>query len=542
MYFGIDFGTCFSSVAVLGPKNDPIDVTFKRDVLGTGMPSVLAIDNGRPVCGFTCEQRNTISDARKIRNLKKQIRTSKDGDPLDRPPDESAAVAEYRDYTRSDLLGFYLQNLLESAISGIRDQGSIDDDDRIDGITITVPVGLGYQKTMRTSYVDTLIAQLETVLGCKQVKDLLPQQGRVGKVKITTLAEPVAAALAYLEQSPRCRRMLRDKPKGKIIVVDIGGGTADLTAIGYEVLSGKKRYEVLAEEGDLSLGGNDWDDALYALVNDKLFHGTLPVPDENYRKRIQALNQLKHLLSDDDEVIYTDPVTQATLRITRADFEKCSRPLVERLQQLARKTIDAAGGIGQINKIILVGGASQMPMVRSGIAELYTNLGGDIFDSYLPHKAIAFGAALYCNMKDGIDVSVSLKAQATYGTWHLDTKTMTSIVDNHIFKGQAFDEDGSITKETVSYYPVYNNQKFVTWKIYESDSIEEKAPLTDAYHFNGMEFMIDIPQEFWKQNCATKYEHWVRIKLYDSGRLELSFFDSNGPISDARIQEKIIPT
>ncbi len=528
MYLGIDFGTCFSSVAVLDGGGRAItNGVLYGDGQNTGMPTVMAKSPymGLPIiCGFDCEQDDGISEQDKIRYIKKQIRKQTTSDPMIQRPDEKEFDAGFR-YTRADLVNYFLTELLRNAIRNIQQTGLVDNCKQVEGITITVPAGLGTtgnvnrHHEMRANYSKALIECVKFALKRREIQELLTKQGNL-TCKVNTIAEPVAAAIAFLKQSNQIYAIRNRAPKGKILVLDLGGGTCDVTVLGYDFKnSDYPTFEVIDEDGDLELGGNDWTDALFDYVNNRYYRGSIAKGSMDYLETRKKLENVKIRLSDRDSANYRDSRLSGTVTITRSDFENVTESLCRRVIGFVRKAAEKHGGISSFERVVLVGGASRMPQIINGIAQMYPAVceRAGLFD---PSKAIASGAVFYAARPADIVV----KAPASYGINYIDCDDGTEMINNLIFKGDEFNKDGYIEESSITLHPVENDQERSTCKLYESDCLDKHAKLDlNVFSFNHMKFTLDVPKDCLGH--ARDWDHYYVMRLYNSGEIDFRFYD-----------------
>ncbi len=210
---------------------------------------------------------------------------------------------------------------------------------------------------------------------------------------IDIVNEPTAAALSfgqslgYLNTSGQARRRMR------VLVYDLGGGTFDVTVI---ELKGSE-IKTLATDGDVCLGGYDWDLRLVEHAKEALIEAypDLPPFDEqaNFILRRQ-MELVKHQLSDTPavEVRLSHLGRILNLTITRELFEDLTADLLERTAFTSRQTIRDAGLTwSDIDRILLVGGSTRMPMVHHMLRDVS---GKTPDDAIHPDEAVARGAAV----------------------------------------------------------------------------------------------------------------------------------------------------
>lgn len=199
--------------------------------------------------------------------------------------------------------------------------------------------------------------------------------------------EPTAAAIAY--------GLCEQGKNGCYLVFDLGGGTLDISILElYQNI-----IEVHAIAGDNFLGGEDFTQALLDLFAQKagLDQGALS-PADAFRVRHQA-ELAKLALSEGLMAVISCDVAGQTYSaaITRGEYEAACRPLLQRIQKPVERSLKDAGlSVSEIDEIVLVGGASKSPIVRSFCKRLFGRAPCTGVD---PDQAIAIGAALEAAMK-----------------------------------------------------------------------------------------------------------------------------------------------
>jgi molecular chaperone DnaK len=195
----------------------------------------------------------------------------------------------------------------------------------------------------------------------------------------------------FLAEGGTSRQRLR------ILVYDLGGGTFDVTVM---EITGRD-FVALATDGDVRLGGRDWDQRLVDCVAEDFVrkHGVDPREDPNVEGRMwRECEDAKRTLSVRSHALITSEFGGhvARLDMTRAQFEEMTLDLLERTAFTTRQTLQAAGlDWSQIDRILLVGGATRMPAVVRMLRELS---GQDPDQSVSPDEAVAHGAALHAGL------------------------------------------------------------------------------------------------------------------------------------------------
>ncbi|MBW4617825.1 MAG: Hsp70 family protein [Cyanosarcina radialis HA8281-LM2] len=216
--------------------------------------------------------------------------------------------------------------------------------------------------------------------------------------------EPTAAALAY---------DLRSEETERVVVYDLGGGTFDVSVV---EITGEVT-EVLASHGNNRLGGDDFDRLLQLHLAD-LFrqqHGVdLPDDAATQARLLRAAEQLKIDLSSHAFATVREAFLGSKgktplhleIEVARADLEKLIHPLlVETLEAIDRALTDANLEPEEIDRIILVGGSTRIPLVQQMIQE---HLGQAPTDGIQPDLCVALGAALQAGVLGGESVDAIL--------------------------------------------------------------------------------------------------------------------------------------
>jgi molecular chaperone DnaK len=221
-------------------------------------------------------------------------------------------------------------------------------------------------------------------------QELLAQVIRLAEVpRAVTLTEPDAAAISYAAAE-------RVEPGAIIAVYDLGGGTFD-AAILRKTVGG---FELLGEpEGIEHRGGVDIDEAVFAHVKQALGKelDDLPADDPFAVRAVARLRQdcieAKEALSSDTDVAIPVvlPQLNTEVRLTRGELESMVRPVLDDTIESLRRAIASAGLTPEgIDRVLLVGGSSRMPLVGQLVAQA---LGRPFFVDAHPKHAVALGAA-----------------------------------------------------------------------------------------------------------------------------------------------------
>ena len=251
--------------------------------------------------------------------------------------------------------------------------------------------------------------------------------------------EPTAAALAY---------GLDKKSDEKIAVYDLGGGTFDISVL--EIGDGV--FEVLATDGDTSLGGDDWDNALIQwIVGEFKKDQGIDLsgqPDALQRIKEEA-EKAKIALSSTQSYDISLPFVTADatgpkhiqLTLTRSKLEQLTDSLFERTKKPVRDCLKEAGlTAAQINELVLVGGMTRMPKV----VEIARELAGQTpHQGVNPDEVVAIGAAIQGGVLRGdvkdvllLDVSpltLSIETEGSRATAMIERNTTIPAKKSQIF-------------------------------------------------------------------------------------------------------------
>lgn len=212
--------------------------------------------------------------------------------------------------------------------------------------------------------------------------------GKIAGLKIERLInEPTAAALAY--------GLTDREAESTFLVVDLGGGTFDVSIL--EMFDGV--MEVRASAGDAFLGGEDFTDAVTKQFAEDLGTKIQDMPAKSAALLRDLADQAKSRLSSEHEVSlkFVDAKKKIhTLSITRQAFEIITEGLLKKLRQpIQRAIMDAGLRAENIDRIVMVGGATRMPIVRSLIARMFKTFPEHNLD---PDHVIALGAAVQAGL------------------------------------------------------------------------------------------------------------------------------------------------
>jgi molecular chaperone DnaK len=348
---GIDLGTTNSAAAVmLGGKPTVIPSAEGPTVAGKMFPSVVAFTKeGQLLVGEPARRQAVTNPEGTIREVKRLMGTNK------------TVTLQGKDYTPQQISAFILQKILRDTETYLGE--------KITKAVITVPAH--FNDNQRQATIDA---------------------GEIAGLKVTRIVnEPTAAALAFgLDKADQ---------ELKILVFSFGGGTNDTTIMDF----GGGVFEVLSTSGDTQTGGTDVDKAVmdYLIAEFRRDTGIDLTTDPKAMARLKeaaerAKIELSNLLTTDIDLPYIAMNQQGpqNLHITmnRAKLEQIARPIVDKIKDPILRTIrDGNLSTDKIDKLILFGGMTKMPLVQRTVEEL---VGKKMERGIDPMECVAIGAAI----------------------------------------------------------------------------------------------------------------------------------------------------
>jgi molecular chaperone DnaK len=349
---GIDLGTSNSAAAaMIGGKPTIIQAAEGASVGGKAFPSVVAFTNtGELLVGEPARRQMISNPEGTVLAAKRKMGT------------DFKFNVRGKSYTPQQISSFILQKIKKDAEAFLGDT--------VDRAVITVPAYFNDNQRQAT----------------KDAGDI------AGLQVVRIINEPTAASLAY-----GLDKIQKDL---KIMVFDFGGGTLDVTIMEM----GGGVFQVKSTSGDTQLGGTDMDNAIieYILQEFKQQTGLDVRNDKAAMMRIREAAEkskieLSNLVSTEINLPFLayDPSTgpkNLIINLTRSKLEELLRPIVEKCKNPMLQAIqDAKLTPAEIDKIIMVGGPTRMPIVRQFVA---TIMGKDPERGVDPMEAVALGAAI----------------------------------------------------------------------------------------------------------------------------------------------------
>lgn len=375
---GIDLGTTNTVVAAV--RDGVASTLADRDGVRL-LPSVVAFDpSGSVLVGRGAVERRLIDPTNTVYSVKRligrpwdsqEVREARARLPLDLregPNGGTAIVARGETFSLPEISAFVLREakaLAEAALDGA-----------VEKAVITVPANFNDLQRAATKMAGRL-AGLEV---------------------LRILNEPTAAALAYGTE--------RSKPQERVAIYDFGGGTFDVTVLDLA----SSVFEVLATAGDGALGGDDLDIVVAERMADDLLKkhrfdaradpmtfGRLRILAEHLKRELSTREEYE-LAADDIVPGDRGSAVKWSFRMSRPELEWASAGVIERTFNVCQRALEAAAITPKdLDRIILVGGGTRMPLVARKVEQFF---GRAPIVRINPDEVVALGAAIQAGLLD----------------------------------------------------------------------------------------------------------------------------------------------
>src|SRR5438445_5507655 len=340
---GIDLGTTFSAGAHIDAYGKPQIIPNAESERIT--PSMILFDGESAIVG-TLAKNNSVSEPEKIVDFVKR--------EMGKPKEQFHREFGGKLYSAEELSALIVKKLKADAEKYL--QAPVTD------AVITVPAY--FNDAERTA---TITAGQLAGLNVLQI-----------------INEPTAAALAY--------GLDKLDENHSVFVFDLGGGTFDVTIM--RIVDHK--IEMLATNGDHRLGGKDWDDVIVNLIAEEFdrLHGENPLLDlhsyqDLHNRALAAKIQLSS--RDTTTIVYHHGGKSVKLTLTRKEFEKRTRHLVEKCKTICEMVMqEAKMKSDKIAKVLLASAMNRMPMMRAMISSFSSV---PLVDKVNPDEVVARGEA-----------------------------------------------------------------------------------------------------------------------------------------------------
>ncbi|MFI6539408.1 Hsp70 family protein [Nonomuraea sp. NPDC050547] len=415
---GIDLGTTYSASAIVrGPSPEILENREGERLT----PSVVVFENGTPLVGVEAKRLAAVLPDDCVEFVKRKM-----GEP------EAAYVdADGKEYRAEEVSALVLKRLAADASMQLGEE--------VRDVVVTVPAY--FDDARRTATKDA---------------------GEIAGLNVLGLInEPTAAGIAY---------GLNKQQSGVFLVYDLGGGTFDVTIMR---VTGTE-FDIMATGGDRNLGGFDFDNLLMGHVATRIREQGGPEVRESDKGEAELrgqCEQAKRRLTSMPQTIVRVSAEGASFQVpvTRAEFEELTASLLSRTEVTVEEVMEKAGvDWDKIDRILLVGGSTRMPMVST----MVQRMSGRVPDIGInPDEAVALGAAVYADTLGAaasgaiarIPVAVSDVTSQSLGTIALNER---NIAQNSII----IPANSKIpVKREKSFYTVQPGQRVVDFELTEGD-------------------------------------------------------------------------
>jgi molecular chaperone DnaK len=441
---GIDLGTTFCAVAALDDRGRPFTVPNRDGEVLTPSAVYLAPDGsavvGQPALDMALEQPDRVAAL-----VKRRMGL----------PDYDRPVAG-RAFRPEALAAVILKKLAQDAALQLGP---------VTGCVVTVPAY--FDDTRRKATMDA---------------------GKIAGLNVIDIIdEPSAAALAYSVQASGGRKppvesdsANKDKPE-TVLVYDLGGGTFDVTLVKL----GRKRFQVLAIEGDVRLGGRDWDERIVNWAAERFTEQFADDPrsdPQSLAHLYAAAERAKRTLSKVEQasVTVSHGGHKHTVPLTRREFEALTRDLLVRTRLTSQQVLKQTKLTWDaVDRVLMVGGSTHMPACGRMLAEL---TGKEPDHSLAVSEVVARGAAVHAGIISSKPTASSRPALATELAEVVEISVNAHSLGVEVRSGAERINDKLVPKNTQLpaatervYYTAADNQTRVRVRILQGEAHQAEA-------------------------------------------------------------------
>ena len=343
-YIGIDLGTTFSCMAYIDDNGQPVVIPNREGKNTT--PSTVLFEGGSTIVGEEAKNQSIMDPANFEQFVKRHMGES----------DYQFSTGDGEKYSPEAVSAIILSKMKADAEEYMGED--------VSGAVITVPAYFNEAQRKATMDAGTI----------------------AGLNVLAIINEPTAAALAFGIAKG-------NETEQKVMVYDLGGGTFDVTVLRFDA----ENITVLGTAGDRKLGGYDFDERIIAAVSEAAEEQGLNIEaDPIARQDLQLkAEEAKKTLSAREKANIVINIGGHPFKysLTREDFVDLVEPLLFKTVGSMETACDEAGlEYSDLDKILLVGGSTRMPLVRESIEE---ETGITPSSEVHPDEAVAIGAAYY---------------------------------------------------------------------------------------------------------------------------------------------------